>query len=171
MTANPFSDSYVAPKQQSKYLQLTEGSHLIRIITQASDGMSYFVNFVDNNDGTKTKVVTEDLGNGQSFGRLTWAFIVYNYELESTQVWECSQKAIQEFLLTLVRSKIASKKDWTKFDIEITRTGTGQFDTKYSVLAGDIEELSEDRQTKINQEIKKIDLKKLLTCEKPFIED
>jgi len=171
MTANPFSDSYVAPKQQSKYLQLTEGSHLIRIITRASEGMSYFVNFIENKDGTKTKVVSEDLGNGQSFGRLTWAFIVYNYEHECTQVWECSQKAIQEFLLTLVRSKITSKKDWTQFDIEITRTGTGQFDTKYSVLAGDVEEMAPEIKQKIDQEIKKIDLKKLLTCEKPFIED
>ena len=170
MTANPFDPNYVEPKSKSKYLQLSEGSHLIRIITTSTEGMSYFVNFIQNSDGTKTKEVYPDLGDGQSFGRLTWAFLVYNKDLECLQVWECSQKAIQDFLMTIVRSKIASKRDWTKFDLQITRTGTGQFDTKYSVLAGDSEELSDEIVSQIASEIQKIDLKKLLTCEKPFID-
>jgi hypothetical protein len=170
--ANPFSQDYAEPTQIGNYLKLTEGVHLIRILTPKTEVVSYFTEFAETPDGKKQKICYPDLGNGQmpmsSTGeptKLVWSFIIYNKNLKKVQVAEFSQKAIRNFLHTIVSGQI--KNDWSKFDIQITRKGQG-LDTEYTLLTGDTEELSiEEREICVNS-YSKINLSKMEKGEDPF---
>ncbi len=171
--ANPFSSNYTEPKQPSNYLKLTEGVHLIRILTPKTEILSYFTEYVDelNESGEmkSKKVIHQDLGDGkQPVGtKRVWAALAYNHDTETVQVAEFAPKAIQDFLHAIAGGKI--KNDWTKFDIQITRTGQA-LDTKYTLVAGDTLELPVDLVMDIEAQKCNIDLSKLETGENPFPE-
>lgn len=149
--SNPFSSSYIEPNQASKYLKLTEGTHVFRIVTPKEEVLSYFVEFVDGTDDTgkaiKRKVITPDKGDGKqpNNSKRSWAFKIFNQDLQIVQVWECGQKSLQESLANIARGKI--RNDWTKFDIQVTRKGQTMMDTEYFFLAGDTEELTSEAKT------------------------
>jgi hypothetical protein len=60
--SNPFSAGYKEPKQASKYLKFTdEGSYLFRILTPKTEVITYFSEFIEDNDGKNKKIVYEDM--------------------------------------------------------------------------------------------------------------
>jgi hypothetical protein len=135
-TISPFSSGYTDPKKPSKYLKLSEGTHLLHFLTEPKDVVSYFVQFVDGNDGKKQKICTPDLGDGNQPAdtKRTWAFKVWNYDIEEIQILEVSQRSIQDYLHSIATGKI--RKDWTKYPIQITRKGE-KMETVYTCMAGD----------------------------------
>lgn len=171
--ANPFSQNYSEPTQVGNYLKLTEGVHLIRILTPKEEVVSYFTEFVETPDGKRQKICYPDLGNGQmplsSTGeptKLVWSFVIYNKDLKKVQVAEFSQKAIRSFLYSIASGKI--KNDWSKFDIQITRKGQG-LDTEYTLLAGDTEELTHEEREICVASYSQINLQAMEVGEDPFL--
>ncbi len=171
-TAKPFDTEYQAPKTKTNYFQMKEeGEYLIRILTTPSEVISYFVEFIKNSEGNFERIPTPDPGDGSIARRPTWAFLIWNQDLQCVQIWECATKSIQDYLMTIVRSKMKNKSDWTKFDVAITRKGKTMNDTKYTFMSDENSELSESIQIEIANKITKINMLSLLTTESPFIED
>jgi hypothetical protein len=133
---SPFSSGYQEPQKPSKYLKLTEGVHLIHLLTPPQEVVSYFVEFLEGSDGKKQKICTPDLGDGTypANTKRTWAFKIWNYDTQEIQVWEVSQKSIQSYLSAIPQGKI--KNDWLKYPIQITRKGD-KMDTEYLLDKGD----------------------------------
>jgi hypothetical protein len=170
--SNPFASEYKEPSSPSNYLKLTEGVHVIRLLTPKSEVVSFFTEYAETADGKKQKICYPDTGNGQmplstqgEPTKLCWAFIVFNQDLKKVQVAEFSQKVIRNFLHSIAGGKI--KNDWTKFDIQITRKGQG-LDTEYSFNVGDTEELSHGDREICVASYPKIDLSKMEKGEDPF---
>lgn len=167
--ANPFTNGYIEPSTPSNYLKLTEGSHLFRILTPKSEVLSYFVEYTENpNDKSKNiKIVTRDNGDGkQPAGtKKVWACLVYNYDQDKVQIAEFPQKSIQNWLFTIASGKI--KNDWTKFDIQITRTGQA-LDTEYTPIMGDTCDLEPELVKEINKQKDLISLKAMEYGKDPF---
>ena len=59
------------------------------------------------------------------------ACAVWNYETESVQVWEITQKSIMDALATITNDPDFGHPN--NFDLKITRTGEG-LDTQYGVI-------------------------------------
>ena len=118
------------------YLRLTPGTHKIRVLGGAIDGQVYWT---EDEDGNK-KPIRKRMGENIPVGDLTegstvkkfLAMPVWNYQTNSVQVWEVTQKSIQTAL-----KRYDSDPDWgdlTGYDLKVTREGEG-FDTEYSVTA------------------------------------
>ena len=169
--SNPFSQGYIEPKTPTNYFKITEGTHLIRILTPKTEILSYFCEYVKELDSsgkeTSVKKCYKDLGDGKQPGgtKRVWAALIYNHDLELVQVAEFAPKSIQNFLFTLASGKI--KNDWTKFEIQITRTGQAM-DTEYTCIAGDTLDFPEDLVMELEKQKTKFDLSKMETGEKPF---
>jgi hypothetical protein len=169
--SNPFSENYIQPKTATKYFKLNDGNNLIRILSKKNEVISYFKEYVDakNDKGEDVKKAICHLDNGdgrQPAGtKRVWAMAVYNHDADLVQVAEFTQKSVQDFLLNIARGKI--KNDWTKFDIQITKTGT-QLETKYSFVTGDTGELPEATQKMCTGELQKINLQAMEKAEDPF---
>lgn len=144
--ANPFTNGYREPQAQSNYLKFKEeGSYVVRILTPKTEVVTYFTCFTDENK----KIVLKDNGDGQTPNKpieakenpkLVWAVKVLNLDNQKVQVWEIPQSGIRQFLFSIATGKI--KNDWTKFDLQITKTGQG-LDTTYSLMADDTRPLTE----------------------------
>lgn len=168
---SPFDTTYQAPAEKSNYTRLTEGVHVLRILSTPKEVQSYFVEYVDKQtkEGIKKeKIITPDNGDGkQPQGtRRNWAFKVYNHETKQVQVWEVAQKNIQQYLTNILRGKL--KNDWTKFDLQITRTGQG-LETEYTLMNGDSESLGKEAQKIIDETY--VDLTQMTLGKDPFDED
>lgn len=90
------------------------------------------------------------------------AVAVWNYELKATQVWEITQRTLQESLDLLTRDKDFGHP--INYDLKITRKGEG-LDTTYSMvpIPG---EISDDVQFAVAE--LKVNLDALLSGEDPF---
>lgn len=172
MSISPFSQNYREPQAQSQYFKMKEeGSYLLRILTKKEDVLAYWVDFSQKEDGTFSKNIYpyQEDGNKPSEAskeaKLNWALAIFNKDTNQVQIWEISQKSIKNFLLSIVRGKI--KNDYTKFDIQITKTGKG-LDTEYSLLTGDTESLNTEELDIINNT--KYNLKAMEKGENPFEE-
>jgi hypothetical protein len=169
---SPFSSDYVEPKLPSNYLKLIEGQHLFRILSKKDEVLNYFVEFIDGEDGKTKKVIYPDLGDGSLpniKAKSVWAMLVFCKIENRVKIWECSQKKIQKYLFAIVTGKL--KNDWTKYDIQITRTGSTMENTEYNMITGDNEELEENDKIVIQKDLEKIDILKMLTGEDPFKKD
>ena len=168
---SPFDTAYQDPAEKSNYTRLTEGVHVLRILSTPKEVQSYFVEYVDKQtkEGIKKeKIITPDNGDGkQPQGtRRNWAFKVYNHETKQVQVWEVAQKNIQQYLTNILRGKL--KNDWTKFNLQITRTGQG-LETEYTLMNGDSEPLGKEAQKIIDETY--VDLTQMTLGKDPFDED
>jgi hypothetical protein len=167
--ANPFSNGYIEPSTPSNYLKLTEGSHLFRIITPKTEVISYFVEYKENpEDKTKNiKIVTKDIGDGnQPKGtKKVWSLLVFNKDQQKVQIAEFPQQSIRDYLFNIAKGKI--KNDWTKFDIQITRTGQA-LDTVYSIVPDDNSELTPEEQKIVKSESRLIQLQAMEYGKDPF---
>lgn len=145
--ANPFATGYREPQAQNNYLKFKdEGSYVVRILTPKNEVLTYFTCFTDENK----KIILEDKGDGlvptkpedaKEAPKLVWAVAVYNVDIKKVQVWEIPQSSIRQFLFSTASGKI--KNDWTKFDLQITKTGQGM-ETNYSLIADDSRELTKE---------------------------
>lgn len=168
--SSPFSPNYIEPKSKSKYLKLCEGCHVFRILTKKEDVVSYFTAYEDSENGEKIKLVLPDDGQGETPPgyKNVWAFVVYNIDAETVQIAEFGQKAIKDYLHAIAGGKI--KNDWTKFNLQITRSGQ-LLDTKYTIISDDTSFLTEEANVQIAEELKKINLNSMTKGENPFVED
>jgi hypothetical protein len=148
MSISPFSQNYKEPQPQSQYFKMKEeGSYLVRILTPKDQVIAYWVDFSQKEDGSYSKNIYPYQEDGQKpteasqEAKLNWALAIFNKDTNQVQIWEIPQKSIKNFLLSIVRGKI--KNDYTKFDIQITKTGKG-IDTEYSLLTGDTELLNKE---------------------------
>ena len=170
MAINPFSTDYKSPESSNttnnNYLKFsTEGSYVFRILTPKTQVLTYYRGFTTPEDGKSKKFIIKDDGSGifpkipegielktftridQKTGKATqskpislvWAFKVFNQDSKKVQIWEVSQKSIQTVLTSIAGGKL--KNDWSKFDIQITKTGE-KTNTEYSLIAGDTAELT-----------------------------
>lgn len=171
---SPFSQDYIEPKQKSNYLRFKEGQCCFRILSKKEEVLSYFTEYVqtkiEGKDKTE-KIINPDLGNGERpspLAKPVWAMLVFDYTENRVKIWECTQKKFQIQLRAIASGKI--KNDWTKYDIQVTRTGKEMHDTEYTVIFGDTQEMSENDKIVIKKDLKNIDILKLLTGDNPFLE-
>lgn len=142
MEDNFFEDANYKIPETSNYMKLTEGSHTFRIMSSAIVGYEYFNT---ENKPTRSKEMFEEIPlDIKKGGRINhfWAFAIWNYDAKKLQIMEVTQKSIMAPLKALIEnSKWGNPK---KFDITITRKGTGMQDTEYSVLPNPHSEIPED---------------------------
>lgn len=151
MTNNFLQDNY--DKNESlnssagKYMKFKIGSNKFRILTSPIVGWEWWEN--DPEDKGKRRPVRVRLDEKIDISKLEdpdsvkrfWAMAVYNYDDESVQILEITQKGIQNTLKGLARSK-----DWGTplgYDVVVAREGEG-LETKYEVIPSPPKELSEE---------------------------
>lgn len=137
MTNTFLPQGYEEPQTLSNFLKIEpESTVRVRILTSAVVGWQYF-----NNDNkfvkSKTPFVAlpSDIGYAQD-GTLNsiqhfWAFVVWNYDIQTVQVYQVTQKTIREAISGLIKDE-----DWgnpLEYDIKITRSGSGKEKTTYSI--------------------------------------
>lgn len=156
-------NDYTLPVSGGNYTKLDQGETKLRILSDAITGYEYW--------NTENKPVRSDQYPGDtpdiredSKPKHFWAMVVYNYSTKTVQIWQVSQKSIQNSLLNLVQdSDWGSPKD---YDIKIKREGEG-LDTRYQLSPSPKSKVSEDITRAY--EAKPVDLKKLFTGEDPFM--
>lgn len=72
-----------------------------------------------------------------------WAMPVYNFNTNRVEVLEVTQKTVQEAIETYARSEWGSP---LKYNLTVTREGTGRDDTKYTTINGPQSELPPEAQ-------------------------
>jgi hypothetical protein len=161
-TLSPFATTYQAPKKPSKYLRLTEGTHMIHLLSKPEEVVSFFSIF---DEETKKKTCYPDLGDGnQPAGtKNNWAFKIWNYETKEIQIWEVSQNSIKDFLKTLASSKL--KSDWTQYPIEVSRKGE-KLETVYTCIAGDKQPITKEIEKAMANTF--VNLQAMATGQDPF---
>lgn len=135
------TEDYKIP-ETSNYMKLTEGEHTFRVMSSAIIGYVYFNK--ENKPVRSKEAFEETPADIKKDGRVNhfWAFVVYNYEAKRLQIMEITQKTIQTPLKALVdNEKWGNPK---KYDITITRKGTGLNDTEYAVIPNPHSEVSEE---------------------------
>lgn len=171
MSISPFSANYKQPQPQTNYLKFKEeGSYLFRILTPKEKVLIYWIDFFQTPDGKFSKKVFPYQENGQKpleaseESKLVWVFSILNKDLNKIQIWEVSQRTIQNFLLSIVKGKI--KNDYTKFDIQITKIGQ-KLETEYSIISGDTESLTQEEKDLIAST--PVNLQAMEKSEDPFL--
>jgi len=170
--SSPFTNpNYKEATKPSQYFRITEGTHLIRILTPASECVSYYAEFVEDKEGKKQKYTYPDNGDGvlppnrkSADCKVNFALKIWNYETEQIQVWEVSQRKLKDFLLAIPAGKI--KKDFTKFDIQIQRKGKTKNDTEYFPDKGEIEPLKPEIEKAMANTF--VNLQAMATGQDPF---
>ena len=135
------TEDYKIP-ETSNYMKLTEGEHTFRVVSSAITGFEYFNK---ENKPIRSREPFEEVPNDiKKDGRINhfWAFIIWNYDAKRLQIMEITQKTIMTPLKVLIDNpKWGSPK---KFDITITRKGSGFNDTEYAVMPNPHTEVSEE---------------------------
>lgn len=160
------SSDYRIP-ETSNYMKLTEGEHTFRALSSAIVGYEYFTN--DNKPIRSKEPFDETPNDIKKGGRVNhfWAFVVWNYEAKRLQILEITQKTIQSAIQALVKNpKWGNPK---AYDITITRKGTGQMDTEYSVMPNPHSEIAPEVTEKYKNA--KVDLNALFEGLDPFSVD
>lgn len=160
------TEDYKIP-ETSNFLKLTEGEHTFRALSSAIVGYEYFTN--ENKPVRSREPFEETPTDVKKGGRVThfWAFIVWNYEAKRLQILEITQKTIQGAIQALVRNpKWGNPKN---YDLTITRKGTGQMDTEYSVMPNPHSEVAPEIMEKYRNA--KINLEALFEILDPFSVD
>ena len=166
-TSNPFATDYVEPIQKTDYLKFTEGAHVFRILTPKEKVISYFVEYIDNADQTKTKIAYPDLGDGQlptEKAKSIWGMLVYNYKTEQVQILELSANTIKKYLTSIIRGSF--KTDFTQYDLQVTRKGKGMNDTEYQIASNDTAPLTPEIQKFVDSELQYFVLANLVSNSK-----
>ena len=174
--ANPFSPNYKEPKKVTPYLKLSDGSNLFRILTPKEEIISYYAEFLVNPDATKKKVFYPDKEEdstpptalSKEGVKLYWSMVVFNHDTNCVQIAEFSQQSIKQYIGSIASSR--TKGDWSKFDIEILKSGQG-IETKYVCESTEKQELSDEAKKICRNQYDKINLKAMETGGDPFDPD
>lgn len=124
-------DNYEQPQGSGSYTRLSQGENRIRIISNSIIGWEAWTH---ENKPVRVKQDQKDLLNGRTDlkgdkPRHFWAFLVWNYKTQQIEIFEITQKTIQDGILALYHSS-----DWGDpkgFDITITKNGEGM-ETNYN---------------------------------------
>ena len=162
-------DNYVL-QVKSDYLKLKQGENTFRVLSSAIIGWEYWT---QNNKPVRSKTPFQGIpadirrdnnGNPQKIKHF-WAFIVWNYDLNSIQIMEITQSTIQSNIKTLI-----DNKKWglpQGYDITIVRDGES-LDTSYSVVPSPHSEVDQSILDEYNSV--SINLEALYTGNNPFEE-
>ena len=156
-------DSYEIPQSQSNYMRFLEGINRFRILASAIVGYEYFST---DNKPHRSKELFESTPDIKKDGKVKafWAFPVYNYQTNSVQILEITQKSI----MGAIKSIVDNPKWGVPFlyDLAIIKTGEG-LDTEYQVQAEPpIGEPSDEIKNAFLE--KPINLEALFTNDDPF---
>lgn len=130
-------DGYETPKSPSRYLTLEDGDSVrLRII---SSPIMFWEWWTEDKKAIRTKFVSGDIiqtpanaKKGES-GRFVWAMVIWNYTENMVQIWSIKQNKIRDFLVGNAKDPdIGNPK---KYDIKISRKGSGINDTQYTMAA------------------------------------
>lgn len=118
------------------YLKIQDGETVkIRVLTNSIVGYEYFR---VTSDGNSKPVRQQKPFNGVPSDSKDWrkpkefrAFVVYNYNTESVQIWEVTQQSIKKNLFELYKDADFGDPKW--YDIKISRTGK-DLDTTYTIM-------------------------------------
>lgn len=133
-------EGYKEPSATSRYFKLKEpGTQSVRILESATPA---YCGFTDKVGDQKPKPV-RNLGNDPQFWlkngvdptkvRHVWIVPVWNNSLGCVQVWEITQKSVRDAI-----KAYATNPKWghpAKYDLAVTREGTGIDDTVWTVIA------------------------------------
>lgn len=124
-------DNYEQPQGGGSYTRLKLGENRIRIVSNSILG---WLGWTIDNKPVRVRYDNRNeltsLSNLKDKPRHFWAFLVWNYNTQSIEVFEITQKTIQDSIMTLYRTS-----DWgdpKDYDIIINKQGDGM-DTAYSV--------------------------------------
>lgn len=162
---NFLPDNYELPETSGNYMRFQNGINRFRILGSATIGYEYFT--VENKP-KRSKEPFENTPDIKEKGKVKvfWAFPVWNYQTNSIQILELTQKTIMSAIKFLVDNPIWGNPQ--KYDITVTKTGEG-LDTEYSVMPNPHSEINK---TIIDEFMgRTIDIEKLFTGENPFESD
>ena len=122
---------YSIPETASNYLRFQDGVNKFRILDSAVVGFEYFTS---DNKPIRSREPFEETPNLKKDGKVKafWAFPVWNYQTESVQILEITQKTIMNALKSLIDNE-AWGSPVGKYNIVVVRKGEG-LDTEYSVM-------------------------------------
>lgn len=129
---DPFlPDDYEIPASISNYMKLEDGTNRFRILSPAIIGWEYWTEDAEGRHPIRVKDKgTATPPNGETLKHF-WAFKVWNYQTQSLQVLELTQKTLH-----IAIKGFAADPDWGSplgYDIVITKEGE-KLKTKYSVI-------------------------------------
>lgn len=156
-------DKYEVPETPSNYMRFQEGINRFRILGSAVVGWEYFTT---ENKPVRSKEPFETVPDIKKDGKVKafWAFPVWNYQNETIQILELTQKTI----MNAIKGFVDNPKWGTPFmyDIAVIKTGEG-LETEYQTQAEPpIAEPSEEIKNAFME--KPINLEALFTNEDPF---
>ena len=158
-------------ENSGKYLKLQQGTNKIRVLTETVAGYEFFglgengkqrpFRRMYEEGSFSSREMDERGASFESKQKLFFACLIYNYDLEKYQIWECTQASIQDRL-----REIRKDPDYgaiQNYDLKITKTGTGK-ETRYGVNQSPPKAIDK----KILQNAPTVDLYKLFTSEDHF---
>lgn len=122
---------YKTPSAGGGYMKFQKGENKFRILSSAIVGMEAWTEEDGKKKSLRFKIGESVPQEFKSELKHFWAFVVWNYESESLQILEITQKSIQAGIKSLV-----DDSDWgnpNKYDLNITKEGEGM-ETRYSVM-------------------------------------
>lgn len=167
--SNFLPDNYTIPTK-SKYTKLQPGENTIRFLEAPILGYELWCDKKPMRYAMDEKISMNDFNRADKdeYGqpkkpRHFWAAVVWNYDQNSLQIWEITQKSIITALMALIKSKAWGNP--MDYDVLVTKKGQGK-DTEYTVMPGSKEPVSESILSEY--ESAKINISKLFTGEDPF---
>lgn len=128
--------NYEQPPSGGRYTKLEDGDNRLRIISNSIQG---WIGWQEKPTGNKEPLRVEmdrkeDLTNfNVKEIKHFWAFMVWNYQTKTLEIFEVTQRSIQDAIMNLYQS--ADWGDPKGYDIIINRTGQ-KLETKYNVQGG-----------------------------------
>lgn len=112
-----------------QYTKLKDGDTKIRILTSPIIGYEYFT---EANKPKRSKEMFSDTSDIKEGGKVKefWAFVVWNYNEEKTQIMEITQNTIKDQIFALAKDEDFGDPKW--YDLKITRSWK-DLETKYQV--------------------------------------
>lgn len=140
---------YKIPDATTGYMRLQQGKNKFRVVSSAIIGNEFWITKEDGKRSPVRKRMNEQINISEIEEdeqiKHFWAFIVWNYDTNSLQILELTQKSLQKAIKAYVDNE--DYGDPKGYDITITRDGE-KLNTEYSVIASPPKPL--------NQEIKKL---------------
>ncbi len=159
--------NYKVPQSNQNYFKFQQGENNFRVMSSAITGYEYWteekkpVRLKEMWKKKPTDIKVEK--NGSYRTNHFWAFVIWNYETNTIQIMEITQKTIMRAIKALV-----DNKKWgapQNYDLTITKTGEG-LETEYSVMPNPKSEV----QAEIVEEYKNkpVNLEALFSGNDPF---
>ena len=160
-------EGYKAPKADGNYMKFLEGQNKFRIVSPATVGYEYWTD--DNKpvrlkEYPQTKPADIRLADDSSYSiKHFWAFSVLDRKDEKVKILEITQASIMRNIEDLVMNE--EWGDPTKYDITVSRTGSGM-ETRYTVQPSPHKELNAEEKSLVAR--MEINLEALFKGDNPF---